>query len=126
MEAWIHDFQIAPRIDHIANWIEFDERRSQSCRVQIAFVHVLAIENQDVILGVNADSAKAAKRPAIRQCLRPGKIGLVLRGGGLRLYRSSAVVGTDLEVGSCGNRRDQSRRSDDDLHIHWSVPFSSR
>jgi hypothetical protein len=83
MQTRIDDFQIAPRIDHVARWIEFDERWSQACGVQIALVHVLTIQNQDVILGIDADSAKAAKRPTIRQGLWPREICLVLHGARL-------------------------------------------
>src|SRR4030095_5212172 len=109
---------------HIARWIELDERRSQSRGVQIALVHVLAIQNQDVILRVNADSTKAAKCPAIRQCLWPGEVGLVLDRACLRVH-----VGADLAVGPYHNREDDGRGGDDrrsNLRVHWSVPFSSR
>src|SRR5262247_2101892 len=112
METRIHDFQIAPRVDHSARGIEFDERRSESGRVQIAFVHVLAIQNEDVILRVNADSTKAAKRPPIRQWLWPREVSLVLRGTRLRVYVGADLVGADLEVGPRDDRENGRRCGD--------------
>jgi hypothetical protein len=124
METRIHDLQIAPRIDDIARRIELDERRSQSCRVEISLVHVLAIQNQDVILRVDADSTKAAECPAIRQWLWPGEVSLVLDRARLRVH-----VRADLKVGPYHNREDDGRGGDNkrsNLRVHWSVPFSSR
>src|SRR5678816_3613655 len=109
-------------MDVVPRSIEFDERWRQSCRVQIAFIHVLAVEKQDVILGVNADSAKAAQRPSIREWLRPGEVRLVLDRARLRGYVGADVVGADLEVGPYDNREDCGRAGDDkqsNLRTHW-------
>jgi hypothetical protein len=84
METRIENFQIAPGVDDGPSWIEFDDGRSQSCGVQVAVVHVLPVENQDVILCIDADPTEAAKSPPIWQWLRPGEVRLVVHGALLR------------------------------------------
>src|SRR5262245_6626537 len=100
-------------MDDAPSGIEFDERRSEARRVQIALIDVLAIQNQHVIVGVHANATEPAKRPLVGQWLRPGEIGLVLHGALL-----SADAGGERER----RRRDEQQSN---LHAHWSVPFSS-
>jgi hypothetical protein len=57
VEACIEQFRIAPSIDHVAGWIEFDDRRSHARSVQIRRRRVLPIEDKHVVLGVRADTA---------------------------------------------------------------------
>ena len=50
VQARIDHLQVAPGMDDVPSGIEFDEGRSEARRVQIALIHVLAIQNQHVIL----------------------------------------------------------------------------
>jgi hypothetical protein len=113
VQARIDHVQVTPEMDDVPSGIEFDERRSEARRVQIALIDVLAIQNQHVIVGVHADAAEPPKRPLVGQRLRPGEIGLVPHG---------ALLSAD------GGRERERRRRDEqqsNLHSHRSVPFSS-
>ena len=120
METRIHDFQIAPRVDDVPRRVEFDDGRRQSCGVQIAIVHVLSIQNQDMVLSIDAHPTEAAKRPLIGQRLGPGEVRFVVHGALLRVYYG----GGDRAY---TNREDRGRRAEHErsrLHVHWSVPFT--
>ena len=67
-----------------ARSVEFDDGRRQAARVQVAFDHVLPVQEEDVILTVDADATQPAEDPAIGQRLWPRRIDLKPGSGGLR------------------------------------------
>jgi len=71
-------------MDHLTGGIELDHQRSQMPGVQFAVEHVLAIEEEHVVLRIDAMAAEPARNPPIRKRLREGDIDLVARRGALR------------------------------------------
>jgi len=69
VKAGIKKLRIARGIDHIACWIELDDRRSELTPVQIAFDNILPVQNEDVVLRVDANPAQTSKHPAVWQRL---------------------------------------------------------
>ena len=84
MQPRIENRWIAPRVDDLARWIQLDDERRHSAGVQVRLENVLPVENEDVILIVDADTAQASENPLVRQRLRPRAIDLVTRSAGLR------------------------------------------
>ena len=71
VQARIRKLGIAPRMDHIAVGIELDHRRSQASGIELAIEHVLPVEVQHVVLGIDTVPAQASEHPAVRQMLGP-------------------------------------------------------
>jgi hypothetical protein len=67
-----------------AGGIEFDHRRRQRAGIQLAFQHVLPIEDEHVVLSVDAGATEATDDPFTGQRLRPSRIDLELRNARLR------------------------------------------
>ena len=80
----LDEIGIAPGMDHRACGIELDHQRRQPAGVQVSIQHVLAIEQQHVVLGVDAMAAEAAGHPSVWEWLRKGDVYLVARRGALR------------------------------------------
>ena len=76
-------------MDHLAGGIELDHERRQMPGIQFTVQHVLAIEEEHVVLRIDAMSAEPARNPSIRKPLREGDIDLVARRRGDLRQRSS-------------------------------------
>ena len=79
VEPWIEQRWITPGIDHVAFNVELDDRWRESARVQLAIENVLPVEDEHVILRIDAGSAQASEHPAIGQRLRPVDVGFIVR-----------------------------------------------
>src|SRR5262249_3817172 len=58
VEARFEKLGIAPRIDYIALRINLNNKRSHASRVQVHVQHILTIENEHVVLAIDADAAQ--------------------------------------------------------------------
>ena len=56
----------------IAGGIELDQRRRETPGVELVGQHVLPVEDEHVVLGIDAQAAEPAEDPVVRQRLRPG------------------------------------------------------
>src|SRR5229473_3256426 len=111
---------IAPRMDHLAGGIEFDHQRRQTPGIQFTVQHVLAIEEERMVLRINAMAAEPARNPSIRKPLREGDIDLVARRGTLRPTRGHPKTrGHDRRYGG-------DPYSDDAAYFHESAPRTIR
>ena len=75
----IEQLGIAPGMHDVAGGIELDQRRRETPGVELVRQHVLAVEDEHVVLGVGAQAAKSAEDPMVGQRLRPAEVGLVMR-----------------------------------------------
>ena len=57
-DGFIEQLGISPGVDHFAGGIELDQGRRQAAGVQLALHDVLPIEDEHMILGIDADPAK--------------------------------------------------------------------
>src|SRR5579872_679576 len=85
IQTRIEQLRIAPSIHHMDVRIEFDHRRREFAGIQLTRKNVLTVEDQNVVLGIDAHATKAAQHPLIGKRLWPGQIGDVFRRGALRL-----------------------------------------
>ena len=60
----IEQLRVAPGIDDVAVRIELDDRRRESSRVQLAVEHVLPVEDEHVVLRVDADVRPGRRAPS--------------------------------------------------------------
>ena len=63
----------------VAFGVELDQRRREVAGVELVRQHVLPVEDEHVVVGVDAQAAEATHDPVIGQRLRPSEVGLVMR-----------------------------------------------
>ncbi len=55
--------------------------------IQVDLRHVLAVQEEHVVVQIHADSAESADHPAVREGLRPGAVDFILQHDALRPQR---------------------------------------
>ena len=71
VQARIDQLRIAPGVHHITRRIEFDDRGRQFSRIQLASKNVLPVQNEDMVLCIDANATQAAQHPLVRQRFGP-------------------------------------------------------
>ena len=77
MEARVEQLAVAPGVHDVTVAVQLDDRRRQVAAVEIGVDHILPVQDQYVIVVVDAQTTQTASHPAIRERLGPGEIDLI-------------------------------------------------
>src|SRR5207245_502077 len=106
VKARIEQIGVAPGMPHVAGRIELDDRRRHAPGIQLALQDVLPVENDHMVLTIDANAAQPAKHPAVRQGPRPGRIDIVVRRATLPPGPGSSThLSPRRQSGACADRR---------------------